>query len=76
MKNNPSTSQDSQERSAILVEWGKTLYAIWCMRCRKVTECYKQLENLRCCECEYKLGEELDPDYARMLRSGHEGEVH
>lgn len=75
MKSNKTTSTDLPDKSALLIEWGD-LYGIWCMRCRKVTECLKQLDNLRCCECGNKIGEKLDADYARMLREGHEGEVH
>jgi hypothetical protein len=70
-----TTSPDLPERSALVIEWDD-LYGVWCMRCRKVTEMHKQLDNLRCCECGHKTGEKLDADYARMLREGKEGEVH
>lgn len=72
MKNPKTTSSDSLDKSALLIEWGD-LYGIWCMRCRKITECQKQLDNLRCVQCGHKMGEKLDEDYARMLREGRGG---
>lgn len=76
MKNKTTTSQDSQERSAIMIEWGD-LYGVWCFRCLEVTECFRVRDDIRCSRCNWKLAEKLDPDYAEMVKGGHhEGEVH
>lgn len=76
MKTKRDISQDSLAKSAIAIEWDGELFGYWCMRCREITECHRQLENLRCCKCGYKMGEKLDADYARMLREGERRGVH
>lgn len=62
---------DRTKKSAVYIEWYGKLYGYWCFRCAKMTEVYeaKTVPNhLRCTICNFKMGELLDAEYAKMLR--------
>lgn len=68
--------KDEIETSAILIEWGVELYGVWCQRCNAVTETRKTGDHLRCCQCNWIMGEKLDPDYVDHLQGKRHGNVH
>ena len=56
----------------ILIDWFGDVFGQWCQRCNLVTVVYRHEKDLRCMECNWKMGEKLDEDYVKLLKENGE----
>lgn len=61
-----------RDESGILIEWGDEVFALWCLRCGRVSQFYKsESENelcIRCTACNYKVAEKVSVEDVEVYR--------